>query len=147
MAHYTKKLEVAVTDEKLFESILNIPLWWSEMFEGIANKPGGRFTVRFGPSVHKTSVVEEIIPNRRIAWNVVNAYVDIPELNDKTEWIGTRIIWEISPKETGCELRFAHIGLTPDIECYTICESGWNNFLQSLIAYATSGAGAPYKES
>lgn len=147
MKHYTKKLTVPVSDEKLFKSILNIPLWWSEMFEGTANAPGDRFTVRFGPSVHKTSLVEEIIPYRRITWNVVDAYVNIPELHDKTEWIGTKIIWEISPAETGCELKFTHMGLTPDVECYTICENGWNNFLQSLIAYTTSGTGTPYKEA
>ncbi len=146
MEHYTKKLEVSVADEKLFKSILNIPLWWSEMFEGAVNQPGDRFTVRFGPSVYKTSVVEEITPNRRIAWNVVDSYVDIPELNNKEEWTGTKIIWEVLPKETGCELKFSHLGLTPEVECYTICENGWNNFLQSLIAYTTTGTGMPYKE-
>lgn len=147
MENYTKKLQLAVAEEKLFKSILNIPLWWSEMFEGAANQPGDKFTVRFGPSVYKTSVVGKVIPNRKIVWDVVDAYVDIPELNDKTEWIGTKIIWEISPIDMGCELKFTHIGLTPDIECYTICENGWNNFLQSLIAYTTTGAGTPYKDN
>lgn len=145
MKHYTKTVQLAATGEKLFESISAIPLWWTAMFEGSATQAGGKFTVRFGPQVYKTFLVEEMLPYIRIVWDVVDAFIDIPELKNKKEWIGSKIIWEIIPLDTGCELRFTHIGLTPDVECYTICEKGWNNFLQSLVIYTTTGTGTPFK--
>ena len=54
MEHYTKTVQLAVTGEKLFESISVVPLWWTAMFEGSAAQPGDKFTVRFGPGVYKT---------------------------------------------------------------------------------------------
>lgn len=142
---FEKTVLMDATGEVVFKSIINIPLWWTEMFEGSADQPGDTFTVRFGASVFKKMIVEEMMPGRKILWNVVDACVDIPELNNRSEWVGTKIIWEISPAGSGAELRLTHIGLTPEVECYSICQNGWNGFLQSLSAYIATGAGLPYK--
>ncbi len=142
---YKRSLPLSASDEKIFESIINIPLWWTEMFEGTADRQGRKFTVRFGSSVFKTMVVEELIPNKKIVWNVVDSVIDIPELNNKTEWIGTKIIWEISTHQDKTVLELRHIGLTPKIECYTICENGWNGFTESLTELIHTGLGKPLK--
>ncbi|MEL7586202.1 MAG: SRPBCC domain-containing protein [Prolixibacteraceae bacterium] len=144
-ASYKRSFSLNASDEKIFESILNIPLWWTEMFEGTADRQGGKFTVRFGSSVFKTMVVEELTPNKKIVWNVVDSVIDIPELNNKTEWIGTKISWEISTYQDKTVLELKHIGLTPKIECYTICENGWNGFTESLTEFINTGKGKPFK--
>jgi hypothetical protein len=41
-------------------------------------------------------------------------------------------------------LRFEHLGLTPALGCYDLCEGGWNQFLVSLTSYAETGTGSPY---
>lgn len=142
---YQISISLDATDNKIYESILNVPLWWTEMFEGSVRQQDEKFTVRFGSSVFKTMVVEELIPNKKIVWSVVDSLIDIPELKSKTEWINTKIIWEISIVEKETILWLTHIGLTPKIECYTICESGWYSFTKSLVGLITTGVGTPFK--
>src|SRR5687767_15155004 len=80
---------------KVFLSLTaEIPEWWSRHFEGESDREGRSFTVRFGSSF-KTMLVKEIIPNKRITWEVRNALIDIPDLQNRMEWIGTTIVWEI----------------------------------------------------
>ncbi len=44
----------------------------------------------------------------------------------------------------GTELRFRHVGLTPRLECFADCKSGWDHFIPtSLRAYVETGDGHP----
>ena len=66
-------------------------------------------------------------------------------VEDKDEWNGTDMVFEIARKKIGkTELRFTHVGLRPAIECYGKCAgaSGFyvNDSLRSLI---TTGKGDP----
>jgi hypothetical protein len=115
------------------------------MFEGSSDKQDEKFTIRFGSNVFKTLKVEELIPNTKVVWNVTDSLIDIPELKNKTEWINTKIIWEISRQDNQTEIRLTHLGLTPKIECYNICESGWQNFTDSLTEFVKTGIGKPFK--
>lgn len=142
---YQRTFSLQATENKIYDSILNIPLWWTEMYEGNQREAGEKFTVCFEPSVFKTMVVEELIPNKKIVWKVVDSLIDIPDLNNKTEWINTQIVWEISAIEKNTTLTLTHIGLTPKIECYTICESGWNSFTKSLIDLILKDVGTPFR--
>jgi len=44
---------------------------------------------------------------------------------DKNEWVGTKIIFDISEQDNKTQLRFTHQGLTPAYECYEICRGAW----------------------
>jgi limonene-1,2-epoxide hydrolase len=47
---------------------------------------------------------------------------------------------ELGPDE--CELSFRHLGLAPELDCYDVCERGWDRFLgSSLVAYVERGSG------
>ena len=39
-------------------------------------------------------------------------------IDDKTEWNGTKVTFEIAKKGGKTEVRFTHVGLAPDSECY-----------------------------
>lgn len=114
------------------------------MFEGSAQTVGKTFTIRFGPQIFKTMVVEELIQNKKVAWQVQDAFIDLPELDNKKEWINTRIVWELSILPEGTLLRLTHIGLTPKSECYDLCSSGWLSFLYSLDKFIHTGVGTPF---
>jgi len=63
---------------------------------------------------------------------------------DKSEWVGTKIIFEKSKKDDKTQLRFTHEGLVPEYECYQICYDGWTSYIQgSLKNLITTGKGKP----
>jgi len=146
MNNFRKTITFQETRECIYEALTSsIPKWWTEMFEGISNDEGQSFTIRFGANVFKTMKVEELIPNTKVVWYVTDSLIGIPELKNKTEWINTKIIWEISTLEDRPELQLTHFGLTPQIECYSICEVGWQNFTDSLTSFIETGIGKPFK--
>ncbi len=145
--NFQHEIIVTASLEKVFESITNeIPLWWTEMFEGASSKLGEIFTVRFGSSVFKTMRVEELIPNKKISWLVTDTLIDIPELKNKREWLNTTIVWEFREDNTRTIIRVTHIGLNSTIECYGICSTGWRQFCDSLKLYLEKGSGMPFKQ-
>lgn len=132
--------------ERVFESLtLNIPEWWSTHFEGDSNQVNKIFTVRFG-TTFKTIEVIELIPYRKLVWEVKSSFIDIPELTNKSEWVGTRIYWEIFEEEEVRSLMLTHKGLNPNLECFGICENGWKDYTESLSNYLDTGRGQPYRD-
>lgn len=134
-----------LSSKKVFESLtIEIPEWWSKHFEGESDCAGKLFTVRFG-STYKTMLVQELIPHKKVVWEVLDALIDIPELRNKREWVGTRILWEIVEQEEVSTLILTHHGLNSGLECFSICENGWNSFTESLSNYLNTGQGQPYE--
>ena len=145
MNDFKKVITIQATDNKVYDALTNcITKWWTEMFEGISNEQGQTFTIRFGDNVFKTMRVEELIPNKKISWLITDTLIDIPELKNKREWLDTKIVWEISSQDNQTELQLTHFGLTPQIECYNICENGWHNFTDSLTEFINTGIGKPF---
>lgn len=125
----------------------DIARWWSEDFEGSGKTHGGTFTVRFGGNIYKVFAVEALETDTRVVWLVTDSVIDIPELQNRTEWVGTRIIWSIQADGLATLLNLVHEGLTPEVECYHICQAGWAQFVASLKAFAETGTGTPFKKS
>ena len=75
-------------------------------------------------------------------WRVLDNYFDFTE--DKTEWIGTDLVFELSPKNGQTEIRFTHRGLVPAYECFDICSNAWGTYINSsLRKLITTGKGQP----
>lgn len=130
------------TPAEVFNAINNVRGWWSENIEGGTTRLNDEFTYQF-KDVHKcTMKLIEVIPDKKVVWLVLDNYFNFTE--DKTEWTGTKIEFEISEKENKTQLHFTHRGLVPAYECYNICFDAWthyiNNSLRNLI---TTGKGQP----
>lgn len=122
-----------------------IPEWWSVDYTGASVKPGDEFTVRFDKT-HISLRLEETKEEEKIVWLCFDTYQDIP-VADKTEWIGTSIIWELEPQGTSTKITMTHPGLTEDFECYAICVKGWTFFMHgSLRTYLNTQKGTPYAD-
>ena len=144
--NYTYSVEVETTEDKAYEALTQqIPLWWTEMFEGSSAHVDDVFTIRFGSSIYKTMRVKELMPDAKVTWYVEDSLIALPELKNQTEWIGTTIVWDIKRKEEITYLKVTHIGLNPDVECYEICVGGWVQFIHSLKVFLETGKGSPYK--
>jgi len=54
--------------------------------------------------------------------------------------------FDISVDAGPTQIRFTHVGLNPDVECYDVCSSAWSSYmLGSLRDLITTGEGAPYR--
>ena len=138
---YTISLTVNITAEEAFKAISRVTEWWAIDFEGSSEKLDDVFTVHFG-DVWVTFKIVEVIPNKKIVWLVTDCYLDW--LKDKKEWKDTRVSWEVSTDKESTQIRFTHIGLVPEIECYNDCEEGWNFHIgKSLFNLITEGKGTP----
>ena len=77
------------------------------------------------------------------ACSIFNSLLENLTKND--EWKGTAIVWKSTGNETGTRITLTHKGLIPKLECFEICRTGWNYFLQSLKKYLETGKGYPFK--
>jgi hypothetical protein len=83
-----------------------------------------------------------LIPGEKVAWHVLDGYLDFAE--DKTEWTGTDMTFDISNKGDKTEVRFTHVGLVPDVECFDNCSNAWGFYINgSLRKLITTGTGEP----
>ena len=87
----------------------------------------------------------ELTPNKKVMWEVVDATLSFVE--DKSEWKGTHVEFDISPKGKQSEIRFTHVGLVPSFECFEACTKGWGYFINtSLKSLIDTGKGKPNPE-
>ncbi len=71
---YRTEISANVTSQEAFDKISRVPEWWGKNFEGKSKKVNDVFTVRFAiGDVYKMRVAE-IDPNKRIVWEVVDAF-------------------------------------------------------------------------
>ncbi|MGX5819337.1 SRPBCC family protein [Chitinophaga lutea] len=117
--------------------------WWSRDFRGQSAVVGDVFTVRFNRH-HKTFRITAAVPGQLVEWTCEDALIDMPSLRNQREWINTKVSWNLEPAGDGTRLRFTHHGLSPSLECWEVCEPGWNEFLGSLHRLATAGKGTPF---
>jgi hypothetical protein len=139
---YTTAITVDQSPEEVFNAINNVRGWWSEEVEGKTNKLNEEFFYHY-KDVHLSKMeIVELIPNQKIVWFVKDNYFNFVE--DKTEWRGTKIVFDISKKGDKTQLVFTHHGLVPGYECYDVCKDAWTGYIQgSLKNLITTGKGQP----
>jgi hypothetical protein len=65
-------------------------------------------------------------------------------VKDTTEWINTKLVFEIAKEGDQTKVKFTHEGLVPEYECYKICEDAWTSYIRgSLQSLITTGKGKP----
>jgi len=120
--------------------IMNVPEWWGITFSGSSQNKGDTFVVKMGEESFFNFAVTELIPGKRVVWLVTDCYM--PWYSDKKEWANTKLIFDLSENKGVTTLTFTHEGLTPEIECYKDCETGWTHWIRtSLLSYFTTGRG------
>ena len=139
---FTTTLLVDQTPQEAFDAINNVRGWWSEEIEGSTDKLHDEFFYHY-EDVHRCKMkLIEVIPNKKVVWLVLENYFKFTK--DKTEWTGTKIIFEISEKDNKTQIRFTHQDLVPEYECYEICRNAWSNYIQnSLRSLISTGKGQP----
>ena len=132
------------TPEEVFVAINDVRGWWGADIEGSTDSLG-EFTYRH-EDVHRCRIrVTELVPGERVVWRVVDNFFAFTE--DKTEWIGTEIHFDIDRWDDKTELVFTHHGLVADYECFDVCSNAWGFYVNtSLRGLIRTGQGLPNKK-
>lgn len=139
---YSTSFTVDESPAQVYAAILDVPAWWTGQVEGTTDVVGAEFSYRHPPQHYSRQHVAELEFASRVSWDVVDS--ELSFVSESDEWTGSRISFEITPVKTGTQLRFTHVGLVPDVECYDACSTGWMHYITaSLHSLITTGAGLP----
>jgi len=137
---FTSSISAEISANEAIKKISNLPEWWGITFTGSAKNQNDTFTVKMSGDSFFNLIVANLIPGKRVVWLVTDC--NMPWYSDKKQWANTKLIFDLNDNNGLTELTFTHEGLTPDVECYKDCESGWTHWIQtSLFSYLTNGKG------
>ena len=138
---YQNSISADITPNEVFDAICRVSEWWTTNIKGSSRNLNDVFVVHFGDTSVTFKIIE-VVPDQKIVWLVTDCYLDWIE--NKKEWNGTRIVFEIVSKGKTTQINFTHIGLVPELECYENCNEGWNfHFGESLLKLITEHQGMP----
>ncbi|MGH3828186.1 MAG: SRPBCC family protein [Pseudonocardiaceae bacterium] len=140
---FTAVLDLPVSPDdvvSLFTSAAGVSRWWGPT-EGDA-AVGGTLITSFGEHGVNATRVLEAGPDR-VVWEPVAAPGTTPTGHTR-EWLGTTIQIDIHPAGNGTELRFRHVGLNPELECWDACYDAWSYFMGSIGSCVKTGVGTPF---
>jgi hypothetical protein len=143
--NFTTAFTVDQTPEEAFAAINNVRGWWTGEpgVEGSTDKLGDEFTYRYKPHHYSKQKVTELVPGKKIVWLVLDSAINF--VADKSEWKGTTIIFEIAKKSAKTEVRFTHVGLVPNFECYSACSNAWGSYINGSLQNLITGKAQPKK--
>jgi len=126
---FTTTIRVDQTPMEAFDAINNVRAWWPGEIEGNTTKLNDEFTYRYKKIHYSKQKLAEVLPGRKVAWLVTDSSLSFVE--NKTEWTGTKIIFDISEKNNKTEIRFTHQGLIPKYECFDSCSNAWSEIIRN----------------
>ncbi len=140
--NFSTSFLVDQSPQEVFDAVTNVRGWWSTSLKGKSSKLGDEFTFRYQDIHESKQRLVEVVPDKRVVWQVLDASLNF--VNDKHEWKGTKVVFDIAKKGKKTELTFTHEGLTPAFECFEACSGGWDYYIDtSLKNLITTGKGQP----
>src|SRR3546814_14696463 len=104
-------LVVDATPREVFNAVNNVRGWWSENIEGSTDKATDEFQYHY-QDVHRSKIkITELTPDKKVVWHVLVNHFKFIE--DKNEWKGTNVIFDISEQEGKTQLEFTNRRLVP----------------------------------
>lgn len=139
---FTAEISVRQQPSVVFKSIQDFRLWWSEDIEGNTDQLNETFLYHY-KDIHLCKMkLIEAIPDKRLVYLVLENEFNFIE--DKTEWVGTRLVFDITLAGDQTKIRFTHEGLVPEYACYHVCYDAWSGYINnSLYNLLTTGKGTP----
>jgi hypothetical protein len=144
--NFSTSFVVDQSPQRVFDAINHVRGWWSGEIEGPTDRLGAEFTYRYKDLHYTKQRITEFVPGKLVVWRVLEAYLSF--VDDKDEWIGTEVPFEIGERDGKTELRFTHSGLVPEFECYGACSSAWGFYIStSLRKLITPARASPMRGS
>jgi hypothetical protein len=139
--NFHTSIKVNASAQAAIKKISQVNKWWAKKVKGKTEKLNDKFTVDFGETFVDFQITE-LVPDKKVVWKVTDC--NLHWIDNKKEWKGTEVVFEISEKKNVTQIDFTHIGLVPDAECYEDCKVGWTGHVtESLVKYINEGKGKP----
>ncbi|NNH75144.1 SRPBCC domain-containing protein [Nocardia uniformis] len=152
--YLTATMSIDRAPDEVFAAITDVRGWWNENIIGNTAALHDEFVFTddseyAGETVEaKTGIrycrfqITEVVPGRRMVWHVVDSALTF--IDDRHEWTGTDVVFDIGATDHGTTLHFTHEGLTAQSECFEACSRGWTFYItKSLPQLITTGTGDP----
>ncbi|MBL4669078.1 MAG: SRPBCC domain-containing protein [Flavobacteriales bacterium] len=142
--NYKTTIEVKSSQKNTFKAVSKeLNKWWGRVDNSDINKVGDIFSVYFEDTEWQFEITKFSMHDE-IHWKCIFSNHTVPGLeNVKEEWLNTEIVWKLKEVEEGVEISFEHVGLTPALNCYDVCNNGWDFFINSLKDYLENEGGSP----
>ncbi len=144
---FQKTIQAKASKEKVYQAVTQeINQWWGNVDTNDITKVGDEFSIYFEENTEWRFTVTELERDSSVRWKCIHAYHSYGGVKGITkEWLNSEVIFKFKDLEKGqVELFFEHRGLTPDLNCYEMCDAGWTYFVgSSLKQYLETGEGGP----
>jgi len=139
---FTASITVDQDPTTSYNAIKNFRGWWSEEIEGPTDQLNAEFFYHY-KDIHLCKLkLIEADPGNRLVYLVLDNQFNF--IRDKTEWVGTKLVFNISGNNGKTTIQFTHVGLVPEYECYNVCNEAWTGYVtNSLNKLITTGKGEP----
>jgi hypothetical protein len=111
-ATYAVTVELAKSPEQVFDHLIDLSKWWPEEFEGETIRLNSEFILKTGDSHYSKNKVVEFVPSKKLAWLTIKGI----RKTDNFEWTGTKMIFELTPKDNHTQLKFTYDGVVLEAE-------------------------------
>jgi uncharacterized protein YndB with AHSA1/START domain len=108
--------------------------WWTTDTTGDSNV-GGVIRFQFGDRGRIEMKVVELVPNRRVLWQVVGGPDD---------WISTKVSFDLAQDGDYTVILFKHAGWKEPSDFMHHCTTKWGMFLMSMKSLGETGKGAAF---
>ncbi len=140
MLNILHRVGIKAPSQQVYQALATtegIAAWWTKDTSG-ESRSGGVVVTRFMAEGKLLGgfdfVVEDLQPDLRVAWRVIDG---------PAEWIDTKICFELSREDDFTVILFRHEGWKEEAAFMSHCSTKWATFLMSLKAYVETGTGQP----
>ena len=130
--NYRKSYEVKASAKQVFDAFSKeLGDWWGNSHEGV-NQVGDTMMIGFEENPKQWQFeAMELIDSKKIVLKCRHSnhqHEGLPATIQQ-EWLDSQLIWEFKQHNDHTEISFTHIGLTPELECFSVCQKGWDHYL------------------
>lgn len=131
---YMREIEVSNTPEAVYLALTEeFYKWWtaaSHPFKAVGDSATFKFDTTYW-----TMRATKLEPGKCVELECIDAHhrhEGLPE-SIREEWKGTTLKWNIFRRGDKTRISFVHNGLVPSLNCYEICETGWNYYFVNCL--------------
>ena len=139
---YSTSYTVEQSTEEVFAAILDVGAWWTGQVDGRADELGAGLHL---PGTPQHYSLQRVVDSSRAAvWSGGSPTATCPSSRSRVSGPAPRSCSTSFRRAGGTELRFTHVGLVPDVECFGACSTAWPHYVNgSLRSLITTGKGLP----